>query len=48
LDEELLGIADSSVKIPLRGEIESLNAAVASAVISFEILSQEIEKEELL
>ncbi len=48
LDEELLKIADSSIKIPLRGEIESLNAAVAAAVISFEILSQEIEKEELL
>lgn len=45
LDAELLKRAGSKIKIPLAGEIESLNAAVAASVISFEILSQKMKKE---
>ncbi len=45
LEEELLKAANSKIKIPLAGEIESLNAAVAASVISFEVLSQQLKKE---
>jgi len=41
----LLAKATAKIKIPLAGEIESLNAAVAASVISFEILSQSLKKE---
>jgi len=44
LDHKLLDSAASKIKIPLAGEIESLNAAVAASVISFEILSQQLHK----
>ena len=44
LEPELLAAATSKIKIPLAGEIESLNAAVAASVISFEILSQQLKK----
>ncbi|ADQ14897.1 TrmH family RNA methyltransferase [Halanaerobium hydrogeniformans] len=43
LAEDLLNIADMKVKIPLKGEMESLNAAIAAAVISFEILAQQLK-----
>ena len=45
LDSKLLDTATSKIKIPLAGEIESLNAAVAASVISFEILSQQLKKD---
>ena len=44
LEQKLLDTAASKIKIPLAGEIESLNAAVAASVISFEILSQQLNK----
>ena len=37
---ELLELADERVKIPIRGEIESLNVSVAVGVILYEILRQ--------
>jgi TrmH family RNA methyltransferase len=43
LDKDLLEKADSKIKIPLSGEIESLNAAQAAAVIAFEISAQAIK-----
>lgn len=43
LNKKLLKKADAEVKIPLAGEVESLNAAVAASVIAFEILSQTIK-----
>lgn len=43
LADDLLNRADVKVKIPLKGEMESLNAAIAAAVISFEILAQELK-----
>jgi TrmH family RNA methyltransferase len=43
LDRELMQRADSKIKIPLSGKIESLNAAQAAAVIAFEISAQEIK-----
>ncbi|MGP3777691.1 TrmH family RNA methyltransferase [Halanaerobium saccharolyticum] len=45
IDQKLLAAATSKIKIPLAGEIESLNAAVAASVISFEILSQSLKKD---
>jgi len=36
--EELLDLANQKVKIPIRGDIESLNAAVAAGLIMYEIL----------
>ncbi|MGM0446174.1 MAG: TrmH family RNA methyltransferase [Bacillota bacterium] len=35
---ELLDLADQKVKIPIRGDIESLNAAVAAGLMMYEIL----------
>lgn len=40
ISEELLKICDKKVKIPMKGEIASLNASVASGVILYEILKQ--------
>ena len=43
LEQALLKTAGSKIKIPLAGDVESLNAAVAASVISFEILSQQLK-----
>ena len=37
LSEELLALCDGQVIIPMRPEAESLNAAVAAAVVMWEI-----------
>lgn len=36
LSEELAGLADEYVKIPMEGQLESLNAAVAAALLMYE------------
>ncbi|MGB9791574.1 MAG: 23S rRNA (guanosine(2251)-2'-O)-methyltransferase RlmB [Thermacetogeniaceae bacterium] len=41
IDRHLLELSDIRVKIPLEGKVESLNAAVASALILFEIRRQQ-------
>jgi TrmH family RNA methyltransferase len=38
LSDEMLQAADLKVSIPLKGEVESLNASVAAAVLLFEII----------
>ena len=40
LTEELTGLANNKVKIPMKGQVESLNAATAATVFSYEILRQ--------
>ena len=40
VSEEYLKLTDVAVKIPLSGEIESLNVSVASGVILFEAIRQ--------
>jgi len=40
LPEDLIGSADARVSIPMRGSIESLNAAVAAAVLLYEASRQ--------
>ncbi len=40
LTEEMAALADSYVKIPMEGEVESLNAAIASALLVFEAARQ--------
>lgn len=40
LTKELTGLANNKVKIPMKGQVESLNAATAATVFSYEILRQ--------
>ncbi|MBR4515455.1 MAG: RNA methyltransferase [Lachnospiraceae bacterium] len=40
LSEEIAGRADKLLKIPMEGRVESLNAAMSTAVISYEVLRQ--------
>lgn len=40
LEEETASMADAWVRIPMKGRVESLNAAVASAVLMFEAARQ--------
>ena len=40
IDEGLLNIATDCIKIPQKGEIESLNVSAAAAVIMFEVVRQ--------
>ena len=35
VSEEFMKLADVKVKIPMKGEIESLNAAVAAGILMF-------------
>jgi 23S rRNA (guanosine2251-2'-O)-methyltransferase len=37
---EYLKLCDSTVKIPLKGEIESLNVSVATGIVLFEVVKQ--------
>ena len=40
LDEEIAQQADTYIKIPMKGRVESLNAAIASSVLMFEAARQ--------
>lgn len=40
ISDEVLGLSDQLVKIPMVGKAESLNAGVASAVLMYEVLRQ--------
>jgi 23S rRNA (guanosine2251-2'-O)-methyltransferase len=40
ISDELLGLADELIQIPIMGEIQSLNVSVAAGVILYEILRQ--------
>ena len=40
LSESAAGLADVKIRIPMAGQVESLNAAVAAAVLSFEAARQ--------
>ena len=40
LDEEIAQQADTYIKIPMAGRVESLNAAIASSVLMFEAARQ--------
>jgi TrmH family RNA methyltransferase len=40
LSEEMLGLADIRVRIPMKGKVESLNAAVAASVLMYELARQ--------
>ncbi|MEG0795522.1 MAG: 23S rRNA (guanosine(2251)-2'-O)-methyltransferase RlmB [Odoribacter sp.] len=40
IDEELLNLATDCMKIPQKGEIESLNVSAAAAVMMFEVVRQ--------
>lgn len=40
LTEKLMGLADERVRIPMRGRLESLNAAVAAAILMYEVCRQ--------
>ncbi len=38
ISQEILGLADSKVRIPINGEIESLNVSVANAIVVYEAI----------
>jgi TrmH family RNA methyltransferase len=40
LSDELSALADCKIKIPMCGQVESLNAATAATVLSYEVLRQ--------
>ena len=40
IDEGILNIVNQQIKIPLKGEIESLNVSAAAAVLLFEVVRQ--------
>ena len=42
LSEEVSATADELIKIPMKGKVESLNAATSTAVIAYEVLRQRI------
>ena len=44
LTDELSGLADTWVKIPMAGKVESLNAAVAASILMFETARQRRNK----
>ena len=46
LSETIAGMADTRVKIPMAGRVESLNAAVAASVLMFEAARQRRRSEE--
>ncbi len=43
ISQELMGISDEFVKIPMKGHIESLNVSVAAGVVIYEALRQRSE-----
>lgn len=42
LSENVSSMADELIKIPMKGKVESLNAAVSTAVIAYEVLRQRL------
>ena len=40
LDREIADLADAYIKIPMKGQVESLNAAVAASLLVFEAARQ--------
>jgi len=40
LDQEIASLADTYIKIPMKGQVESLNAAVAASLLVFEAARQ--------
>ncbi|MFS8540502.1 MAG: 23S rRNA (guanosine(2251)-2'-O)-methyltransferase RlmB, partial [Tissierellales bacterium] len=44
VSSNLESLADRLIKIPMVGKAESLNAAVASSIIMYEVLRQRINK----
>lgn len=41
VDKKLLNISDERIKIPMKGEAESLNAGVAASIIMYELMKNE-------
>ena len=40
LTETIARMADVRIRIPMKGKVESLNAATAAAVLSYEVMRQ--------
>lgn len=47
LEREIADLADSRIRIPMQGEIESLNAAVAASILMFEASRQRRGRKDL-
>jgi len=48
LSDEIADMADTYIRIPMAGQVESLNAAVAASVLMFETARQRREKDKFL
>ncbi len=46
ISEEIAGMSDQYIKIPMAGKVESLNAAVAAAVLMYEVYRQKRKESE--
>ncbi len=44
LRDEIAGLADVKIKIPMPGRAESLNASVAASILMFEAVRQSLSK----
>ena len=44
ISNEILELSDQKVKIPMKGKIKSLNVSVATGVILYEIIRQQINE----
>jgi 23S rRNA (guanosine2251-2'-O)-methyltransferase len=42
ISRELLSLADKTVRIPMKGKIESLNVSVAAGILVYEISRQRL------
>ena len=40
LTEEMISMADGRIRIPMEGQVESLNAAMAASILMFEAARQ--------
>lgn len=43
VSDEIIALCDETVKIPMRGKAESLNAAVSAGILMYEVLRQNIK-----
>ena len=45
LSDEIAGLADSYIKIPMEGQVESLNAAISASLLMYETNRQRRHQE---
>ena len=48
LSEEIAGLADAKIRIPMEGNVESLNAAISASLLMYEVSRQRRRKERVI